>query len=112
MLKINIANKKDIKNYTFEDKNFFNFRKIGDIVLGSFLGVEEYKDAKLKITGASSETGTPYSHLSFYGRKYLLLKSGKKYFKSKIKGQRKKKSIFGNVLTKDLSQVNLAVFHE
>jgi small subunit ribosomal protein S6e len=81
-------------------------KKIGDIIDGSFLG---FQGVKLKITGGSDEDGFPM-RADFPGmRRKRLLLTGGVGFHPKRDGLRKKKSVRGNTISGDISQVNMVV---
>ena len=91
------------------DKDLFYGQKIKDIIEGDKFFEESFlKGKRFQITGASSITGTPYSEMPFFGKKKLLLGAlKKKYFLTSTKGLRKKKLVFGNILDKEVKQINL-----
>ncbi len=81
-------------------------KKIGDIIDGSFLG---FQGVKLKITGGSDEDGFPMRP-DFPGmRRQRLLLTGGVGFHPKRDGLRKKKSVRGNTISNDISQINMVV---
>ncbi len=90
-----------------EDKQPALFgKKIGDIIDGEFLG---FSGVKLKITGGSDEDGFPM-RADFPGmRRERILLTGGVGFHPKRDGLRKKKSIRGNTVSGDISQINFAV---
>jgi len=76
--------------------------KIGDEVDASVLGVE----GKVKITGGSDRAGFPMrSDVQGGVKKYVLMTKGVG-FKSKNKGERRRKLVRGNTITEDIYQVN------
>ncbi len=81
-------------------------KKIGNKVSGEFLGLHGYK---LEITGGSDKDGFPMRRdVEGIARKKILLTSGVG-FHSKIRGQRKRKSIRGNTISPSISQINMKV---
>lgn len=80
--------------------------KIGDEVDGSVLGLKGYT---LRITGGSDTEGFPMrASLEGTGRKKLLLEGGTGA-KDLEDGERKRKSVRGNTVSGQLSQVNMKV---
>lgn len=109
-MKIVVSNPTDGKSYQKElesnqGKTLYG-KKIGDAVKGDSLGMGGYE---LELTGGSDKQGFPM-RVDFHGtsRKRLLLSSGPGY-KAKKKGERRRKSIRGNTVAEDISQVNLKV---
>lgn len=81
-------------------------RKIGDVVDGSFLGLPGYK---LEITGGSDNQGFPMrKDVEGTARKKIIL-SQPPGFHPERKGQRKRKSVRGNTISAEISQVNTKV---
>ncbi|MFH0897035.1 MAG: 30S ribosomal protein S6e [Candidatus Bathyarchaeota archaeon] len=78
-------------------------KKIGDELEGSALGLPD----KLQIRGGSDKDGFPMRSDVHGGvRKAILISSGTG-FKSKHRGERRRKTIHGNVITDDMVQINL-----
>ena len=109
-MKVVIADSKKGKCYQTEldetKSKPFHGLKIGDEIDGSLVGLTTYK---LQITGGTDKDGFPMRK-DVHGteRKRLLLR-GKPGFKAKRKGERKKKTIRGNVIAEDIAQVNAKV---
>jgi len=81
-------------------------KKIGEKVSGNNLGLAGYE---LEITGGSDKEGFPMrKDVEGTARKRILLSAGTG-FHPKIKGQRKRKSIRGNTISPDISQINVKV---
>ncbi len=81
-------------------------KKIGDKFSGAVAGLEGYE---LQITGGSDSDGFPMrKDVDGTGRKRILV-SGGVGFKPKLEGQRKRKSIRGNMVSQDAAQVNSKV---
>lgn len=89
-----------------EDIGVLSGKRIGEkVVLDSF-GLNGYE---AKITGGSDKTGTPMRFdLPGSARKRIVLKEGSGYRK-KRKGMKKKKGVRGNIISGDMSQVNLVI---
>ena len=81
-------------------------KKIGDKVSGNGLGLTGYE---LEITGGSDKQGFPMrSDVDGISRKKVLL-AMPPGFHAKIRGQRKRKSIRGNTVSSQISQINIKV---
>ncbi len=81
-------------------------KKIGEKLAGDFLGLTGYE---LEITGGSDKDGFPMrKDVEGIGRKRALL-SGGAGFHPKMKGQRKRKSVRGNTISDQISQINMKI---
>jgi small subunit ribosomal protein S6e len=81
-------------------------RKIGEKVPGNPLGLPGYE---LEITGGSDRQGFPMrSDVDGFARKRILL-SMPPGFHPRLRGQRKRKSVRGNAISPETSQVNMKV---
>lgn len=81
-------------------------KKIGDEFSGDVIGLAGYS---LKITGGTDRDGFPmHPSVKGPGRKRVLL-SAPPGFHPKLKGQRKRKTVRGNTLSEDITQVNVKV---
>ncbi|MCK4497142.1 MAG: 30S ribosomal protein S6e [Candidatus Aenigmarchaeota archaeon] len=81
-------------------------KKIGDNVSGNSLGLAGYE---LEITGGSDRQGFPMRRdVEGLARKGVLL-SMPPGFHPKLRGQRKRKSVRGNTISSEISQVNVKV---
>lgn len=88
------------------DSPVFAGKKIGDQVDLSLIGLNGYTG---KISGGSDKDGFPMKPtLSGTLRKKLLMKKGVG-FRPEVKGQRKKKTVRGNVVDADIHQLNVIV---
>jgi len=81
-------------------------QKIGDIIDGSIIGI---KDASLVVTGGSDRDGFPMRPDVHGGTKIPVLLSGGAGFNSKRKGERRRKSVRGNVITEFITQINMKI---
>ncbi len=81
-------------------------KKVGDAVEGSVLGLS---GMKLQITGGSDKDGFPIRSNVHGGVRKAVVISGGVGFKPKLRGERKRKLVRGNVITDDIVQVNLKV---
>jgi len=80
--------------------------KLGDALDGGAVGAGGYK---LQITGGSDKDGFPMRRDLRGGRKARLLLSGGVGFRAKRKGERRKKSVRGNLITDQMVQINTKV---
>lgn len=81
-------------------------KKLGENFNGDLIGLSGYE---LQIRGGTDKDGFPmHTQLHGTGRKRLLL-SHPPCFHPKIKGQRRKKMVRGNVLSKSIVQINCKV---
>ncbi|MEM0372628.1 MAG: 30S ribosomal protein S6e [archaeon] len=109
-MKVVIANPKEGKSYQTEiDENkskVFYGMKIGNEIDGSLIGLTGYK---LKLTGGSDKEGFPMRpDVSGTDRRKVLLSCGPG-FKKKTKGERRKKTVRGNIFSESINQVNVSV---
>ncbi|MCX8170938.1 MAG: 30S ribosomal protein S6e, partial [Candidatus Bathyarchaeota archaeon] len=80
--------------------------KIGDIIDGSIVGAP---GTKLIITGGSDKDGFPMRADIHGGVKAHVLLSSGPGFKPKDEGERRRKTIRGNVITEDVLQINMKI---
>jgi small subunit ribosomal protein S6e len=81
-------------------------KKIGDEFNGDILGLAGYA---LKISGGTDKDGFPmHPSLKGPGRKRILL-AEPPGFHPKLKGQRKRKTVRGDTISMDISQINVKV---
>lgn len=84
-------------------------KKIGDEFNGEIIGLKGYK---LKITGGTDKDGFPmHPSVPGMGRKKVLL-SKPPCFHPKKKGQRKRKTVRGNVISEDIIQINCKIIEK
>ncbi len=82
-------------------------KQIGDVINGTLVDLPP--DYELQITGGSDKDGFPMRpDLPGTGRKRILLSGGVGY-RPKEKGVRKKKTVRGRVISKDIVQINVKV---
>jgi small subunit ribosomal protein S6e len=81
-------------------------KKVGDIVEGDVLGLPGYK---LKITGGSDKSGFPIRPDVHGSGKRRILVRGPPGFRPKRKGIAKRKTVRGNELDLNISQVNMRI---
>ena len=109
MFKLVVSDPKTKKTYQKEvsekESGLLN-RKIGDKVKGEFLGLTGYE---LEITGGSDKQGFPMRpNIQGFARKRVIL-TGTPGFHPKHKGERRRKSVRGNVISEEIVQVNTKV---
>ena len=81
-------------------------RKIGEIVDGSIAGLS---GSKLLITGGTDKDGFPMRPDVHGGVKARVVLSGGVGFHPKVKGERRRKTVRGNVITEDIVQINMKI---
>lgn len=81
-------------------------RKIGEIIDGSIVNLSGHK---LQITGGSDRDGFPMRQNVHGGVRRQVILSGGVGFKPKTIGQRRRKTIRGNVITDEIVQVNMKI---
>jgi len=105
MFKLTINDVKAKKSYKKEvESDIFMNKKIGDKVSGDEFGFKGYE---FTITGGSDKQGFPMrSDVPGIGRKRPLVVSGIGV-KNKVKGMRQRKTMHGNTVDDNISQINL-----
>ncbi len=82
-------------------------KQIGDIINGTLVDLPP--DYELQITGGSDKDGFPMRpDIPGTGRKRILLSGGVGY-RPREKGVRKKKTVRGRVISRDIVQINMKV---
>ncbi len=84
-------------------------RRIGEVFDGSILGLS---GKKLQITGGSDSSGFPMRPDVHGGIKTRVLLSGGVGFHPRRKGERRRKTVRGNVITEDIVQVNVKIVYD
>ena len=107
MFKLTINDVKAKKSYKKEvESDIFMNKKIGEKVSGDEFGFKGYE---FTITGGSDKQGFPMrSDVPGIGRKRPLVVSGVGV-KNKVKGMKQRKTMHGNTVDENVSQVNLKV---
>ncbi len=109
-VKLNIADPKNGKTYQEEvkeerEKELIG-KEIGDIIDGKII---DYPGYEFKITGGSDKQGFPMrKSLPGSARRKILL-SGGAGFKPKRKGERRRKSVRGRVISEEIVQINCVI---
>lgn len=81
-------------------------RKIGEVIDGSVIGMSGHK---LKITGGADKDGFPMRPNVHGGVRVKVIISEGVGFHSSRKGERKRKTLRGNVITDDIVQINMKI---
>jgi small subunit ribosomal protein S6e len=81
-------------------------RKVGDILDGS---IADMPGNKVQITGGSDKDGFPMRPSVHGGVRRRVILSGGVGFNSQNEGNRKRKTVRGNVITDDIVQINLKI---
>ncbi len=89
-----------------KDARSVNGLKIGDEFSGGILGLKGYR---LMITGGSDKNGFPMKRDVNGTRRFKSLVSGGTGFKPTKKGLRRRKTVRGNTIADDISQINVKV---
>lgn len=84
-------------------------RKIGETVDGSIAGVSGHK---LLITGGTDKDGFPMRPDVHGGVKARIVLSGGVGFHPKVEGERRRKTVRGNVITEDIIQINMKILEK
>jgi len=84
-------------------------RKLGEVIDGTVVKLSGYK---LKITGGSDKDGFPMRPNIHGGVRVGAILSGGVGFHSTRKGERKRKTVRGNVITDSIVQVNMKVLEK
>ncbi|UCE28683.1 MAG: 30S ribosomal protein S6e [Candidatus Bathyarchaeota archaeon] len=84
-------------------------RKLGEMVNGSVVGTPGYK---LQITGGSDRDGFPIRPDVHGGIRVKVVLSEGVGFHAHRKGERRRKTLRGNVITEDIVQINLKVIEK
>ena len=90
----------------FEDESMLG-KKLGEKISGDFLGLEAYE---LEIRGATDFAGFPLTRvINGPIRKRALLSKGFSMKKNKTKGVKIRKTVCGNIISRNVVQINLKV---
>lgn len=81
-------------------------RKIGDVIDGSVVGLAGHK---LQITGGSDKDGFPMRANVHGGVRRRVVLSGGVGFNPQDEGQRRRKTVRGNIITDEIVQVNAKI---
>jgi small subunit ribosomal protein S6e len=81
-------------------------RKIGEVVEGTLVDLPAHK---LQIVGGSDKDGVPMRHSVHGGVRRNVVLSGGVGFNPQNSGQRRRKTVRGNVITDEIVQVNTKI---
>lgn len=81
-------------------------KKIGDIIDGSIVDLAGHK---VQITGGSDKDGFPMRPNVHGGVRRQIILSGGVGFNPQNEGERKRKTVRGNVITDDIVQINMKI---
>ena len=81
-------------------------RRSGEIIDGSIVGLPGHK---VQITGGSDKDGFPMRPSVHGGVRRRVILSGGVGFNSRAEGERKRKTVRGNVITDEIVQVNMRI---
>ncbi len=81
-------------------------RRLGEVIDGS---VVEVPGCKLRITGGSDKDGFPMRPNVHGGVRVNVIVSEGAGFRSSRRGERKRKTLRGNVVTEDIVQINMKI---
>jgi small subunit ribosomal protein S6e len=84
-------------------------RKIGEIIDGSIVGLPGHK---VQITGGSDKDGFPMRPNVHGGVRRRVVLSGGVGFNPKGRGERRRKTVRGNVITDEIVQINMKVIEK
>ncbi|MFQ6080694.1 MAG: 30S ribosomal protein S6e [Candidatus Bathyarchaeia archaeon] len=81
-------------------------RKLGEVIDGSVIGLSGHQ---LKITGGSDRDGFPMRPNVHGGVRVSVILSEGVGFQPSQKGERRRKTLRGNVITEDIVQINMKI---
>ncbi|MFB0523741.1 MAG: S6e family ribosomal protein, partial [Candidatus Bathyarchaeia archaeon] len=81
-------------------------RRTGEIIDGSIVGLPGHK---VQITGGSDKDGFPMRPSVHGGVRRRVILRGGVGFNSRYEGERKRKTVRGNVITDEIVQVNMRI---
>jgi len=81
-------------------------RKIGEVIEGAIVGLPGHK---LQITGGSDKDGFPMRRNVHGGVRRKIILSGGTGFNPQKEGERRRKTVRGNVITEEIVQINLKI---
>jgi small subunit ribosomal protein S6e len=84
-------------------------RKLGEIIDGTAIGLGGHK---IKITGGSDKDGFPMRPDVHGGVKTRLILTKGVGFHATSKGERRRKTIRGNVITEEITQINMKIIEK
>jgi len=80
--------------------------RLGDRIDGSIVGLG---DVELLLTGGTDKDGFPLRPDVHGGVKAKVILSGGPGFSPRVKGERRRKTVRGNMITEDIAQLNVKI---
>lgn len=106
-MKVVISDQKNGKAYMASlEQEMFVGKKMGEIIKLDDLGLPGYEG---KITGGSDKDGFPMNQSIVGPARKKILTTNAVGFKASKKGERKRVSVRGNTVSKDISQLNVVI---
>jgi len=106
-MKIVVSDQKTGKAYMASpEQELFVGKKLGEIIKLDEIGLAGYE---AKITGGSDKDGFPMNQSIVGPARKRILTSNAAGFKASKKGERKRISVRGNTISKDIVQVNVVI---
>jgi len=81
-------------------------RKLGEVLDGTIVGLTGHK---LRITGGSDKDGFPMRPSVHGGVRRKIILGGGVGFKPKDEGERRRKTVRGNIITNEIVQINMKI---
>jgi len=81
-------------------------RKLGEVLDGTIVGLTGHK---LRITGGSDKDGFPMRPSVHGGVRRKIILGGGVGFKPKDEGERRRKTVRGNIITDEIVQINMKI---
>ena len=81
-------------------------RRLGEILDGAIVGLSGHK---IQITGGSDKEGVPMKPSVHGGVRRRIILGGGVGFNPKDKGERRRKTVRGNVITDEIVQINMKI---
>ncbi len=107
IMKVVVSDQKTGKAYMASpEQELFVGKKMGEIIKLDEIGLPGYE---AKITGGSDKDGFPMNQSIVGPARRRILTSDAAGFKAKKKGERKRISVRGNTVSKDISQLNVVI---
>jgi len=84
----------------------FISRRLGEIIDGAAVDMPAHK---IQLTGGSDKDGVPMNGYVHGGVRRAVVLSGGAGFKAKKKGERRRKTVRGNIITDEIIQINVKI---
>ncbi len=106
-MKVVVSDQKTAKAYMASlEQEMFVGKKMGEIIKLDDLGLPGYEG---KITGGSDKDGFPMNQSIVGPARKRILTTNASGFKASKKGERKRISVRGNTVSKDITQLNVVI---